>query len=119
MIPRKFSDPSLSDGQDIRAVEFKIADSVEERHRLFRLVYEAYLRAGLERVNPSRMRVTPFHLLTSTEMFVAKLRNEVISTMSLVVDGKLGLPMDFVFPEQVQQRRDNGLRVAEATCLAD
>jgi hypothetical protein len=52
-------------------------------------------------------------------MFVAKLRNEVISTLSLVADGELGLPMDLVFPDQVNERRDKGLCIAEATCLAD
>lgn len=105
--------------QDISAVEFKIAENRHERNSLFRLVYDAYLRAGLERASAIRMRVTPYHLLPTTDAFVAKLRDEVISTLSLVVDADLGLPMELVFPDQVGERRERGLCLAEATCLAD
>ena len=65
------------------------------------------------------MRATPYQLLPSTDMIVAELRGQVISTVSLVRDGELGLPMESVFPEEVAARRAAGIRLAEVSCLAD
>jgi hypothetical protein len=43
----------------------------------------------------------------------------VISTLSLVRDGELGLPLEAVYPREVRERRAEGLRLAEVSCLAD
>jgi len=107
---------------------YRIAAARWERRDAFRLVYEAYLRSGLARENRHRMWVTPYHLLPTTQTFVALLRNasvagKVISTVSLVGDGQLGLPIESVFPEEVALRRElareRGMRIAEVTSLAD
>ena len=37
---------------------------------------------------------------SSTAMFVAKLRDEVVSTVSLVCDDKLGLPISRIYAER-------------------
>ena len=47
------------------------------------------------------------------------LRGEVISTLSLVRDGELGLPMEEIYPDEVDARRARGVRLAEVSCLAD
>jgi hypothetical protein len=65
------------------------------------------------------MRITPYQLLISTDIVVAELRGEVISTLSFVRDGELGLPMECIYPEEVSERRRAGLRLAEVSCLAD
>lgn len=65
------------------------------------------------------MRVTPYHLLPTTEVFLATCRGETIFTMSLVLDGELGLPMECVYAEDVARRRAQGLVLAEVSCLAD
>ena len=90
-----------------------------ERKAAFRLVYRSYLRAGLIEPNPHRMRVTPYHLLPTTMIFVAKLDGTVISTMSLVCDGDLGLPMETTYGNLIQRRRERGVHIGEVTCLAD
>ena len=58
-------------------VEYKIANSREERAAAFRLVYDAYLKGGLGEPNPHQMRVTPYHLLPGTEVFIAVLEGKV------------------------------------------
>ena len=98
---------------------YTIASTPEERAAAFRLVYQSYLAAGLGEPNPYHMRVTPYQLLPTTEIFLACCRGEPIFTMSLVVDGQLGLPMECIYPEQVAERRARGLRLAEVSCLAD
>jgi len=97
----------------------KIAHRRDELHAAFELVYQAYIKAGLARPNRFRMRVTPYHLLPTTEIYVAVEQGEVISTVSLVRDGELGLPMEAVYPEEVAIRRMRGRRLGEVSCLAD
>jgi hypothetical protein len=111
------SDPIY--GGDFRDVAFKIADRQEELRCAFRLVYQAYVAAGLSQPNPQRMRITPWHLLPTTEVLVATLRDEVIGTVSLVADGEMGIPMESIFPDHVAARRSEGVRFGEVSCLAD
>lgn len=96
----------------------KIASGREELTAAFGLVYKAYLQAGLSTRHPYQMRVTPYHLLPTTEVFIALQEGEVIGTMSLVRDGELGLPMEAVYGEEVAKRRKR-YHLGEVSCLAD
>ena len=98
-----------------------LASRREELFAAFSLVYRAYLKTGLVRPNPFQMRVTPYHLLPSTDVIVAKAtdRNEVACTLSLVGDGKLGLPIESAFADEVAERRRRGVQLAEVTSLAE
>lgn len=98
---------------------YRIAYRLRELREAFRLVYEAYLGRGLVCPNPYRMRVTRFHLLSTTEVFVAVREGRVISTMSLVRDGALGLPMEAIYAQEVVRLRREGLYLGEVTSLAD
>ncbi|HEX7447584.1 MAG TPA: hypothetical protein VF306_08570, partial [Pirellulales bacterium] len=97
-------DPLAAD-DDSGPVAFKVADSFAEREAAFRLVYAAYTRAGLIEQNPFQMRVTPYQLLDTTDMFVAVQAGEVISTVSLVSDGEIGLPMEAIYDHEVEKLR--------------
>ena len=55
------------------------------------LVYDAYIDGGLIKPNQYEIRVTPFHLLETTEVLIAKRHGEIACTMTLVRDGKLRL----------------------------
>jgi len=100
-------------------IQIRVASTCEERQANFELVYRSYLRAGLCPENEFGMRATPYQLLESTDIIQAELRGEVISTVSLVRDGELGLPMEALYPEEVAARRAAGIRLAEVSCLAD
>lgn len=100
-------------------IAYKLAASREERTAAFRLVYHAYIRAGLIEPNPSQLRITPYQLQPSSNIFIAVLRDEVISTVSLIADGSLGLPMESIYVEEVARLRENGLRFGEVSSLAD
>jgi len=100
-------------------VVYKIAARREELFAAFGLVYKAYVRAGLSVRHPYRMRVTPYHLLPTTEVFIAVRNCDVISTVSLVRDGELGLPLESVYGREVAQYRKRGFSLAEVSCLAD
>ena len=100
-------------------ISIKVASSREERYGAFRLAYIAYHRAGLCGARDEGLRITPYQLLTTTDVIVANLRGETISTLSLVRDGSLGLPLEAIYPEEVRQRRAAAVRLAEVSCLAD
>ncbi len=100
-------------------VFIKVAETREEREAAFRLTYSSYVRSGLCEPHSSQIRVTPYQLLPTTDVFIATLRDEVICTVSLARDGELGLPMESLYAHEIHERRETGLRVAEVTCLAD
>jgi len=97
----------------------RIASSRWEWEAALGLVYRAYVRSGLIRMNRHRMRVTPYHALPTTEVLIAGNGDEVLCTLSIVGDGQLGLPMEAIYAEEVERRRLQGLRLAEVSCLAD
>ena len=96
---------------------FGLATNLQQRMAAFRLLYKAYLSAGLIEPNPHYMRVTPHHLLDTTNTLIVLNDNDVVCTLSLVIDGDLGLPMESIYGDVVAEWRDQGC-LAEATCLA-
>lgn len=118
-LPRVDTSSKTQEDQTTSDVDYKIASTREERAEAFRLVYKAYLRAGLGEPNEHGMRVTPYHMLPTTEVFVAICRQETIFTVTLINDGELGLPMETVYASEVERLRVQGLRIAEVSCLAD
>lgn len=104
---------------DANLITYEIARTRDDFEAGLRLLYASYVRSGLAVRNPSGIRVTPYHLLDTTEVFVAKARQEVFMTISLIADGQLGLPMESMYGDQIQQLRTSGKRVAEVGCFAD
>jgi hypothetical protein len=100
-------------------ISIKIAANREERRGAFRLAYQSYLRSGLCDPCDAELRVTPYQLLPTTDVIIAQLRGEVISTLSLVRDGELGLPLEEIYADDVRRLRSSGVRLAEVSCLAD
>jgi hypothetical protein len=109
----------LRDGVAGVAIEYKIAATRDERASAFGLTYQAYTRVGLCPTNPLRMRVTPYQLLPTSDVFFARLDGEMICTLSLIVDSNLGLPMEVIYPHEVDDLRREGGTLAEVSCLAD
>lgn len=97
----------------------QLARSEDDLHQAFALTYRSYFRAGLAVDHPSQLRLTPYHLLPSSEVIIAKLDQTVVSTISLFGDGKLGLPMQSMYAREVDFLRNQGMRLAEIGALAD
>jgi hypothetical protein len=102
-----------------RRLEISLAKTLPELLGSFKILYQAYARAGLVNENPHEVRLTPFHLLPSTEVIIAKLAETVTSTLTLVADSDDGLPMEDMYGDELDRIRQSGLRVAEIGCLAD
>jgi hypothetical protein len=95
-----------------------VASSPRDRQAALRLVYENYVQRGMIAENPYRLRVTAFHLMPTTAIFIARERERVIATVTLIEDSPMGVPTDAVQPEVVDELRNRGCRVAEVSCLA-
>jgi hypothetical protein len=102
----------------IDGITYKIASCQEEREEAFRLVHDTYVTGGLMDPNAHRMRVTPWHLLPTTDLFVAIHEDEVVYTITLISDDSQGVPMDAIYPNEVDALRAAGIYFAELSCLA-
>lgn len=103
-----------------RTIEVKIASTEMEWEQAFALAAASYQARGYEPPLANRLRFTPFHALPDTVTFVAKHEGRVIATFSTVMDNLLlGLPMETVYPREIEQLRQSGRRISETTTLAD
>ncbi len=100
-------------------VECRVTSYPDELFAAFRLVYEQYQRSGLMNPNKCGLRITPYHLLPTTEVLVASEGRKVTCTMSLVCDSDKGLPMEAVYPEEIAGLRLKELSLAEVSCFAE
>jgi hypothetical protein len=98
----------------------KIASEREELEDAFRLLAMNYRACGYENQSTGLLRFTPYHVLPSTVVLVAKHEDCVVATLSVVPDTELcGLPMESVYRAEIDGLRQEGRRLAEATSLAD
>ena len=95
------------------------AASRKELEQAYRLVYHCYLQRGYVHRDPFEIRLSIFNAFPGAITFVGTMAEEVISTVSLVPDTPVGLPMDEIFHHELQTLRANGRRLAEVTMLAD
>ncbi|HLJ11099.1 MAG TPA: hypothetical protein VKU82_07915 [Planctomycetaceae bacterium] len=96
----------------------RIAGTHFDRIAAFELVYRKYAEAELIQPNRFKLRVTPYHLLPTTNMFVAVEGSRVACTVTLIGDGELGLPMESIYSSEILDRRRKNLYVGEVSCLA-
>lgn len=115
--PERAASP-YAHGDEESAIDYRIVNNRWERLAAYRLVYETYLNRGLIPPNHYRVRVTPYHMLSTTQTFIAVRNQQIICSVSLIGDGELGLPMESVYTEEVENARSQGLYVGEVSCLA-
>jgi hypothetical protein len=97
-----------------------MASEPHEWQQAYELLATAYQGRGYEAPSSKLIRFTPYHALPDTATFVAKLGDQVVATLSVVLDNTLlGLPIERVFGDEVADLRRPGRRLAEATSLAD
>lgn len=106
--------------EDEHAVTVRLARTVQELTAAYALLHRQYVLAGFQDADPSGLRFTPhFALPTShTLVAVAGKGSEVVGTLTLVVDGALGLPMEAEYPREIAALRASRPRLAEVSGLA-
>ena len=114
----RLTDSVVAKYPELAGLSFKIADTTDEIERAFRLVHDVYVGIGLIDPRPSGLHVIPHHLHPGSRIFVVLLHGEVISTLTLIPDGLMGLPQDELYAEELRPLREAGRRLAEVGCLA-
>lgn len=94
------------------------AQSFEDLRSCFSLIYRGYLKRGYCQKNPVEMHYSYYSLLPRSRTFVLRKKENLLGTISLIVDSPCGLPMDTLFKKEIDVIRHNGGKVAEVSLLA-
>ncbi len=84
------------------------------------LVYHVYSQAGLIDENPHQLHTSPCMIGDRTAVFARYDADGLIqATLSTVADGPDGLPLDSVYPDELDALRRQGVRLSEVGLFAD
>tara|TARA_Y100000296_G_C5160436_1_gene251513 strand:+ start:175 stop:1380 length:1206 start_codon:yes stop_codon:yes gene_type:complete len=97
-------------------IVIKVAETDDELFQAFSLVQKMYEKGKIVDRNTTGLRVTKFHLLPTTKVIVAKIGDEVIGTVSQIMDTPLGLPIDDFI--SLDNLRKCSKRICEISSLA-
>jgi hypothetical protein len=109
---------SLSDYSKIDGITYKIANTKSEREESFKLVYDSYLNKNLISENSNKMRLLSHHLNPMTDIFIAKKDEEILYTVTLITDDSFNIPMESVFPQEIDNVRKKYKCISELSSLA-
>lgn len=103
-------------------VTYQTASTRPQWRAAFELLQRRYMEVGLAKYTETpdshqEMRVLPYHLQGNSQVFVALVNDAVVGTVTLVMDGAKGLPIESSYPRAVGRRRQVS-RVGEITSLA-
>lgn len=103
-----------------RDISVKMAATADEWEQALRLTADSYRARGYEPGAGGEFRFTPYHVLPQTVVLVAKERDRVVATLSLVMDNSLlGLPMAAIYGLEVRALRRAGRRLGEVSNFAE
>ena len=94
----------------------KVAETPDEILSAYKLIYENYFLAGLCELDDEMLRLTKHALLPTTSVIIVKHHDQVIATMSVILDNPLKLPMESLWP--LDFLRKSGNRIAEISTLS-
>jgi hypothetical protein len=100
------------------AIDYRIVRSKEEIEKAYGLVYKEYLKRGYLKENSLRQKYSLFNALPLTATFIATVENEILATASVIPDSPLGLPMDEIYHDELEQFRKENKKVCEVSMLA-
>ncbi len=100
-------------------VEYRVARSRKELEKAYELVYKEYYKREYTGDVPSRMRLSIHNALPQTTTFIGiNEAGDILATATIIPDSPLGLPMDDIYGEELQQLRNSGKSICEISMLA-
>ncbi|MFG0251864.1 MAG: hypothetical protein ACF8NJ_03215 [Phycisphaerales bacterium JB038] len=95
------------------------ASSLAELRQSYSLTYLKYRERGLAEENSGQVFFSKQHLQHRAVTLVGRIGHTVFTTLSVVMDGPMGLPLDVVFPDELNQFRRQGAVLGELGLFAD
>jgi hypothetical protein len=100
-------------------IHYRAVRTVDELKTAARLVYDEYLKLGYIHPNTNQMKVALWQLLPATVSVAAfDQQGRMLSTMTVIPDSPLGLPMDKLFKQELDNLRLDGRTLAEISMFA-
>jgi GNAT superfamily N-acetyltransferase len=116
--PPRFATLSSSGSRTLAGLSVDLAHSPIERQRALELKRNVYLRKRLLREDTLKPQMLPQACAPGSAIFVAKEDDAIVGTITFYMDSAIGLPMDDVHGEEVDEMRGRFARVAEVGGLA-
>ncbi|MCP5007336.1 MAG: hypothetical protein GY941_25865 [Planctomycetes bacterium] len=99
-------------------INFRVARTKEELEGAATLVQKEYTKKGYVKDSNSIIRLGIHNAHPHTTTFVATAGNDVIATTTVIPDSPVGLPMDELYLEELNQLRAGGNKICEISMLA-
>ncbi|MFH1148800.1 MAG: hypothetical protein V1736_14005 [Pseudomonadota bacterium] len=106
----------LKSANRVSRVAFKEAETNSELEQSRGLLYKAYLKKGYIRTD--REPISGYEAGPHRKTFVAKDGDEVLMTLTLILDSHLGLPMEKIYQSEINTLRLKGRKIGELSGLA-
>jgi hypothetical protein len=94
-----------------------VKDSVEARHAE-ELLYREYRAHSFCRENQSKRYYSIYTLLPTTHTLISRYKGRIVGTVSAIEDSILGLPIDLLYKQELDQLRNSGHNLIEVGALA-
>jgi hypothetical protein len=100
-------------------LDYRIAGELADVLAAWHLVYQRYLLAGLIDPNEYELHAVPHAIQDTSLVAIGSLNGVVASTLTIMPDGRQGLPLEAVYPNEVAELRRQGRKFLEVGLLAD
>lgn len=94
------------------------ADSKEDLLRVFSLIYREYSVRGYCPSNSYGLHYHMHSLMPESKVFMLERSSDLVGTVSLIADSPCGMPMEKIFPAEIERLRFQGRKLAEVSLLA-
>ncbi len=109
---------ALPGSHTVPGLSVELALSRFDRQQALEIYRDVYKRKGLLRDSTLKSQVLPQACAPGSAMFIAREYGAIVGTISFYMDSVIGLPMDDVHGEEVDEMRSRFARVAEVGGLA-
>jgi len=99
--------------------EFSVASSLAEVQEAWSLVHDAYCRIGLIDRNRHGLHTVPNAVSPATSVIVGKVDQKVVSTLSIIPEAQQPIPLQKIYPDELDALRASGHKLLEVGLLAD
>jgi hypothetical protein len=100
-------------------LSFRPAETISDAVAAWQLVYNSYRKNNLIKSNRYRIHTSPQAASEQTSVITGKIGPMAVTTMSAILDGAQGLPLDRVYAKDLDELRDAGRTLMEVGLFAD
>ncbi len=97
----------------------QVAEGLHDVLASWRLLYRAYRRAGYVAANTQELHTVPQALTENTCVLLGRMDDRMVSTITAIGDNPQGLPLDTVYPKELEAMRRHGQHLVEIGLLGE